>query len=200
MDDRVTFEEGVGRALDDLYAGARLLTRDRGGAESLVIETVTGAFRARSRAPDADRFTKWIVGRMVRLHLELSEGDEVPPRDDGGGRGGDRERTPDALEGLLRRLGALEAEDPDGLARLIRSELQELPLVDRAAVWLVTVLGFTYAEAASALGVGLSEVREHLFRGRDALQLRLGHALRTSRPGDSAGRSRLGGSAGRGIR
>lgn len=200
MDDRVTFEEEVGRALDDLYTGALLLTRDRDGAESLVIETVADAFQARSRAPGGDGFLKWIVRRMVRRQLELSDGEASAPRAEGEKPGHDRRPTPDALEALLRRLGALEAEDPDGLGRLIRFELQKLPLLDRAAVWLVTVLGFTYAETASVLRIDSSGVREHVFRGRRELQLRLGRALRDRTTDNQSSLGRLGGSAGQGGR
>lgn len=199
MDDRVAFEEKIGRALDDLYTGALLLTRDADRAESLVVETVAEAFRARRREPDSDSFRNRIVSRMVHRHLDRSDEDVSVRGADEAQRHDDRPAL-DALQALLHRLDTLEAEDPEGLARLIRVELQELPLLDRAAVWLVTVLGFTYAEAASALHVDSSHIRRCVFRGRYALQLRLGRALGGPTRGESSSGGRLGRSTNQGGR
>ncbi|MGH7539898.1 MAG: RNA polymerase sigma factor [Gemmatimonadota bacterium] len=200
MDDRVAFEEKVGSALDALHTGARLLTRDPGRAEALVVGAVTEAFRSRSPGEESG-FKTWIVGRMVRRYIEHA-GEDTAVSDDrlrdsaldeDAGEAAPEEMSPE-LEALVNRLESLEARDPDGLGRLIRSTLERLALLERAAVWLVTVIGFTYAEAGSALNVGVADVRALVLRGRRHLQRQLALELRESRSNDASAPGWLGGS------
>ena len=52
--------------------------------------------------------------------------------------------------------------------------LLDLPETQRSAVWLVHACGWTYAEVAEALGVGLSTVGTHVSRGLASLRSAIG--------------------------
>lgn len=201
MDDRVTFEEKVGGALDALFTGALVLTRDPARAEALVVGVVAEAFQSRARG--SGEFRHWIVGRMVSRYVEHASERATPDRapeagrDEEGGRSVAEGAGLD-LENLVVELESLETRDPDRLASLIRAGLRGLPLLERAAVWLVTVMGFSYEEAGSVLGIDRSDVRGRVLRGRHELQLRLAPALHEAvsgdaAPGDSAAPPRAGG-------
>jgi DNA-directed RNA polymerase specialized sigma24 family protein len=76
-----------------------------------------------------------------------------------------------------RRSGALLGNDHDrlpdvepGLAAAVRA----LPHQQRAAVWLVHACGWTYPEAAAALGISSSALGTHLARGMASLRNQLG--------------------------
>ena len=76
-----------------------------------------------------------------------------------------------------RMAGVLPGPDPDrapevepGLVTAMRS----LPTRQRSAVWLVHACGWTYAEAAEALGISASAVGTHVSRAMDSLRSSLG--------------------------
>ncbi|MFQ5690518.1 MAG: RNA polymerase sigma factor [Gemmatimonadota bacterium] len=186
-----TFEEKVSQALDALFDGATLLAGDERRAEELVVSIVVHASRRWSAVGDAEAggFLKWIVGRLVRQYLEYAEerdkgrdGDGEATRHERPGfeavapveRAGLGEAT---VDGLLPRLEALEDSSPDELGRLIRRCMRELPGEERAAMWLVDVMEFSYAEAARALKVDRRNLRERLFRARRELQARVAIGL-----------------------
>jgi len=76
-----------------------------------------------------------------------------------------------------RLQGALPAPDPartpDVEPRLVAA-MRGLPEQQRSAVWLVHACGWTYREAAEAMGVSTSAVGTHVGRGVTALRDRLG--------------------------
>ena len=69
--------------------------------------------------------------------------------------GPDISRTPDVEPGLV-------------------AAMRSLPAQQRSAVWLVHACGFTYGEAAEALGVSASAIGTHLSRAMGALRSSLG--------------------------
>ena len=194
MEARETYEEKVSKALDVLYDGALLLTAQVDRAESLVVSVVTGGVGGDHRALDADGFRKWIVARLVRQYIEYVDmtiersGDpepeaselDLPPGAGAPGRTG--------LDELIANFEHLDASSAERLGYHIREQLGELDIDPRAAIWLVSVMCFTYAEAAAALGLRRVELREALFRGRKELQVRLAIALQQEMPG-RAGRA-----------
>lgn len=183
-----TFEERIGDSLDALFDGAELLTRESLRAEKLVLSVVVEAARSHPRGPgEAVDFRKWILGRMVRQYVEYAEGDVLgeAEEDRASGEGSASvapEEVPEgeagsAVESLLTNLSTLDRSAPDRLGVLIRSAMRELRLYDRAALWLVNVMDFSYAEAARSLGIGPAALRRTLRRARKELQLRLAGAL-----------------------
>jgi DNA-directed RNA polymerase specialized sigma24 family protein len=75
-----------------------------------------------------------------------------------------------------RRQGVLPAPSSDTATpidpALIRA-VQSLPPKQRSSVWLVHACGWTYAEAAEALGLSRSAVGTHVTRGLENIRKRL---------------------------
>ncbi len=176
-----TFEERVSRSLNALSDGARLLTGNPDRADSLVVSVVVDASRVYARSEVDGDFGKWIVGRMVKQYLDYLDGTGGWPEDE-------PVRSPDALErfthssesdvdAMLRGMSALEAGDSDRLGHLIRSAMGQLGLLERTVLWLVNVMGFSYAETSAVVGLNPIELRDTLLRARRELQARLAIAL-----------------------
>lgn len=166
-------EESVSAVLDTLFDGAILLAGDPVRAEALVVDATTGACAEYSRSfTDAD-FDTWLITRMVRRWLDahgVADIDEPSPEAD--------VRRAGRLDDVLEELGQIEADAPDALPDLVRSAMNELPLAHRAVLWMVNVAGFSYAEAATAVGSDRFVVAETLFAARRSLQYLLAAALR----------------------
>lgn len=161
-----TYEERIGDAVDALYDGALLLTGSRERAEALVLDVVVEGARAYQGGVRPSNLEKWIVGRLFRQAVEFE-------RENGGLA--DPAPVVEAFDG---EMPDLENEEPSRLDEMFRSTLLELPLLRRAAVWLVGSMGFSYAEGADALGVEGAEFRGLLYGARREMQARLAVTLR----------------------
>jgi RNA polymerase sigma-70 factor (ECF subfamily) len=76
-----------------------------------------------------------------------------------------------------RRAGALPAGAPAHLPEIepaLAPAVRALSPQQRSAVWLVHACGWTYGEAAEALGVSASAIGTHVTRGMAALRATLG--------------------------
>ncbi|MFQ5746923.1 MAG: sigma factor-like helix-turn-helix DNA-binding protein [Gemmatimonadota bacterium] len=168
-----TYEERIGDAVDALYDGALLLTGSRERAEALVLDVVVEGARAYQGGVRPTNMEKWIVARLFRQAIEYE-------RENGG---------PDdatvAVEAADAVLPDLTGQDPSRLDRIFRAALLELPLLRRAAVWLVGAMGFSYAEGAGALGIERGEFQALLYRARSEMQARLAVALRDGDAGET---------------
>jgi hypothetical protein len=167
-----TFEELAVESLDALYRGALFLAAgDHPEAERLLIDSITLAHGEQegSRHPDAER---WLEGRMVRCFLSGASGgqptsDRRPPKRP-------RPRSADPWnvgpETLFAAAGAL-------------------PHRPRAALWLVLIRRWSYADAERVMGVDDEGLRD-LLRYRDLL---LREVLRSTPGSDpSIGRTATG--------
>jgi DNA-directed RNA polymerase specialized sigma24 family protein len=83
---------------------------------------------------------------------------------------------------LLHNMASLDDAAPDRLGRLVRRAMEALPVHLRAALWLVDVMEFTYAEAARAADLSPRELRDWLYSARRELQARLVMSLRDGAP------------------
>lgn len=147
-----TFEEIAGRELDALYQGALFLSGGKASsAESLLMDTVTLAFQEHVAGGEVGEVQRWLEGRLVRSFVShLEAGPTVlpvpaPPRVAVG---------PTSFEGL-------------GPAELFQAA-GALPKWPRAALWLVLLRRWSYADAAAVLEVDAS-VLEMLLGYRDSL-------------------------------
>lgn len=190
MDARETFEDRVSRTLDVLFDGASLLTREPRRAEDLVVSVVVDAARRYTGLREQREFRKWIVGRLVKQYLEFAGAADTERLEEAGPDEAADVRVPatraaagEGHDALFARLSFLDRRDPEKLDRIIRESMEELPLVERAAVWLVGALDFSYGEAAAILGVPVRELRGTLFRARRELQARVSVALQGETPG-----------------
>ena len=185
--DATTFEEKLSGELDALYDGALLLAPHAERAEAFVVDVVRSA--AGRPSPEAPAFRPWILRRLVR-HV-LDELEEVPPEESPAPPAAGEGIEVSELDHLLRDLARLEAAEGARLGDLLRACMRELPLRDRAALWLVTVMGLDYGEAGAALRTGREEVRDRLYRARRELQGRVALALREVSESGSGPGSRL---------
>jgi DNA-directed RNA polymerase specialized sigma24 family protein len=200
MTPQATFEELVTRELDVLYDGAQLLTGEDARAEALVLSVVVDASRRYERGVDGFTFRKWIVSQLVQRYLDhLFEIGELP---DPAAQSpiGDRAESPVPDEAqmshLLNNLASLDDAAPDELGTVVRRAMEALPVHLRAALWLVDMLEFTYAEAANTADLTLRELQDWLYRARRELQARLVLSLRD---GACGRRSATGTSEGFGV-
>ncbi len=133
-----TYEEKVGKALDTLYPGALFLAAgDQAQAERLVVDTVTGALR--SDVETADISTKWFEGQMAKRFLE-------------------RNPSPDTIRQPAHPSGSVKEIDA---AQLLEG-VAFVPGWSRAALWLVLLRQWSYAEVRDALDVSTESLSEML--------------------------------------
>ena len=148
------------RLADELPRLVRLATRllsDADAAEDCAQETIIGAWRRREQLRDPSALPAWlrrslvnrIIDRSRRHHEELDiDAVEADWRDDS---------YTVMPERVLER-AELRDELEDGLARL--------PVIYRVPVVLHDALGWTGAEIASAMEIGLPAAKQRLRRGR----------------------------------
>jgi RNA polymerase sigma-70 factor (ECF subfamily) len=148
------------RLADELPRLVRLATRllsDADAAEDCAQETIVGAWRRREQLRDPSALPAWlrrslvnrIIDRSRRHHEELDiDAVETDWRDDS---------YTVMPERVLER-AELRDELEDGLARL--------PVIYRLPVVLHDALGWTGAEIAAAMEIGLPAAKQRLRRGR----------------------------------
>lgn len=161
-----TFEELATPELDALYQGALFLSGGEApAAEYLVVEAVTLAFREHASNDRVEDVQRWFEARLVRALLRAMQEDPIEaPRPEVIVRGVD----PAAFEGLG--------------SRQLHEAAATIPVLARAALWLVLFRRWSYADAAHVLAVDESEMSA-LLAWRDALM----HALiAPAHPGDRA--------------
>jgi len=147
-----TFEELTSEELDALYQGALFLAGgNTRGAESLLVESVTLAFREHAFEVEIASFERWLETRLVRSFLKhLSDG------------------PGDVSPAVVRRMGLGQASFGNtGSAQLFRAA-GAIPAWPRVALWLVLLRRWSYEETAVALGVEKA-VLVDLLRYRDVL-------------------------------
>ena len=160
-----TFEELAGPELNNLYRGALFLTAgDEIAAEELLVDTLTGAFVRGTPSSDASS-PAWLEGELASTFVAANGAQEVhPPRP--------IQRRPQSV---------LAAFDDVGASALLAAA-GAVPPRPRAALWLVMLQRWEYADAADALGVDRGEL-VMLLRHRDTL---VAGVLR-QRPHDGSG-------------
>ena len=163
-----TFEEMASRELDSLYQGALFLS---GGepwmAEKLLVESMTSSFRGHGKVMSEGAVEHWLEGQLAKQFLL---GVELRPSQIGGTREG----------GVSGAFDGLEADT-------LYAAAAALPPWPRAAVWLVLLRRWSYAEARVALAVDL-DVLGDLLRYRDQLMTEI---LRASPRGNGTDGARM---------
>jgi DNA-directed RNA polymerase specialized sigma24 family protein len=145
-----TFEELTGEGLDTLYQGALFLTGGhRDDAEHLLVDALTLAYRL-SRGAEDPVAVRWLEARLARAFFA--------------GASGPHPRMPAAIGAAAPDPSVLEGIGPEAMFLAAGT----LPPRPRAALWLVLVQRWPYADAAEALGVTTERLRE-LLQYRDAL-------------------------------
>lgn len=195
-DSRVFFANAVTAETDSLYGAALRLTRDAGQAEELVAETVARAWAALGTLEDRARFRPWLFRILTNLFIGEYRKRSRAPAVEEWTEGGEDENF--SLFEKLHQPFLLWWGNPEQefVNKLLREDIaraiDELPEVFRLVVMLVDVEGFSYRDAAEALGVPAGTIRSRLKRARAGLQKSLwrhaaeigaGSAARQEAPG-----------------
>jgi len=162
---RTAFAEEALTHLDTLYRGALRLTRDPDQAQDLVQEAYLRALRYQHSYQTGTNMKAWLFAIMRNLFWDRFKGvrkDDVSLDDVGDF----------VLYEKLRDEGA--RPEADVLDRIAATEVvaavEKLPPLHREVVVLVDVEGFSYKDAAQALGVPIGTVMSRLHRARQQLQ------------------------------
>jgi DNA-directed RNA polymerase specialized sigma24 family protein len=154
-----TFEELVGRHIDDLYQGALFLNAgEESPAEDLVLWTVTGAFQAFRRI-DGDATERWLERKLVETFLVRAGWDSMDRESMEAFSGVDPSR-PD----LADTASEIVEIDPEALFR----SAAKLPHLARAAIWLVLFKRWRYEEVCDVLKTDVAGLKG-LLQGRRVL-------------------------------
>jgi RNA polymerase sigma-70 factor (ECF subfamily) len=162
---QTAFAEEALTHLDTLYRGALRLTRDPDQAQDLVQEAYLRAIRYQNSYQQGTNMKAWLFAIMRNLFWDRFKGSrkEDVSLDDVGEF---------ILYEKLRDEGA--RPEADVLDKLAASEVvkavEQLPPLHREVVLLVDVEGFSYKDAAQALGVPIGTVMSRLHRARQQLQ------------------------------
>lgn len=132
------------------------LTRTEADADDLTQATVERAISKISQWTPGTRLDSWLYKIAQNLHLHEQR------------RGAVRRRDAKLVE--ISRFTVIEggAEAASDLNR-IRKRIEALPTEQRQVLLLVAVEGYSYAEAADAIGVPIGTVTSRLARARRAL-------------------------------
>lgn len=161
--------------MNQLFATAMRMTRNRSDAEDLVQETFLKGYRAYERFEAGTNLRAWLFRILTNNYINTYRKKQRRPFQT------DLEDVQDLY--LYRRLGGSElasigrsAEDvlfdqiTDGD---ILEALEDLPEQYRSAVLLADVEGFAYKEIAEILDIPIGTVMSRLHRGRKKLQEQL---------------------------
>lgn len=161
--------------MNQLFATAMRMTRNRADAEDLVQETFLKGYRAYERFEAGTNLRAWLFRILTNSYINTYRKKQRRPQQS------DLEDVQDLY--IYRRLGGNElsaigrsAEDQlfDSITDSnITDALDELPEQYRTAVMLADVEGFAYKEIAEILDVPIGTVMSRLHRGRKRLQEQL---------------------------
>jgi len=183
----LSFCEGDDTAFDALFARwsqpllhyVQRILGEQALAEEVVQETFLRVYRARDRYKVEARFSTWLyrigtnlalneLRRAVRKqpHSRIEEG--YSEQEDGRG-----DQIPSS-RGVVRHLESTERLSDERLETRQKTErvqagLEQLPERQRAALWLCSVDGLTYGEAAQVLETTEKSVKSLVHRGRKTL-------------------------------
>lgn len=140
---------------------ARSLTRNVDDADDVVQLALERALRGLDGWQPGSRLDSWMFTIVRNAWI-----DEVRSRA--------RRGEVTTLDALAETVAAPASGVDEALS--IQRAMARLPEEQRSAVLLVLVEGLPYKEAAAVLGIPIGTLTSRLARGRDALQVLLGHA------------------------
>ena len=171
MADQATFAEQAMPFMDQLFAHAMRMTRNRADAEDLVQETFLRGYRGFGGFEEGTNLRAWLFRILTNAYINSYRKKQRRPD----------ERDLGDVEDfyMYRRMGDAEtsrlgrsAEDVlfDHLTEgEVRDAIEALPEQYRDAVLLADVEGFAYKEIAEILDVPIGTVMSRLHRGRKRL-------------------------------
>ncbi|MFF4316952.1 sigma-70 family RNA polymerase sigma factor [Streptomyces sp. NPDC001507] len=174
----VLFERVATPFIDQLYAAAVQMTRDRGDAEDLIQETYRRAFDAFGSFAWTTNLRMWLFQVLADTSLDAC-GEPQPPVRSSSLPGRPVGRLPEPTHSTLRVSQTAQAQ---ALGRLpdheVKAALRQLPRKLAIVVHLADVEEFSHMEIAEILRVPSSTVRSRLHYGRRCLRGLLTDAAR----------------------
>lgn len=167
------FEELALPVLDRLYQLACRFERDPQKAEDLLQEALLTGFRKFRQLKNPNAFHAW-TSRILRHTFLNQQGRKIQDVRLDDGLTAEQTRP-------VEHVGPYEPERrllAWRLSRELKAAMNQLPREQRAAILLVDVQGFSYAETAYVLDAAPGTVASRLARGRAALRHTLGHLAR----------------------
>lgn len=177
VSDKTEFEQEALKFIDELFAYAIRMTKNKEAAEDLLSEVYTKAWKAYPRFERGTNIRAWLYKILTNTYInQYRHKQRTPimveldkPQDSESSAGGDL---------YDRILGASPNpfDNPDQvltnriLDQDLKKAIDELPEEFRMAVILSDVQNFSYQEVADMLSVPIGTVRSRLWRGRRLLQ------------------------------
>jgi RNA polymerase sigma-70 factor, ECF subfamily len=164
--DRERFARLIAPVHDRAVAFARHLCRSRADGDDLFQEAALRALTKLGGLADEAAFRTWFYRIVITVHRNRARRAFwrrlIPLADPA---------TPDPPDGAHRdyRTTAWSPEDAAGAARA-RAALAALPAVQREAIALFEIEGWTVDEIAALAGVSASAIKSRLARGRDRMR------------------------------
>jgi len=177
------FGQQIEENMGSLYKVALRLTRNPADAEDLVAESVEKAWTSLKSLDDRSRFRAWIFRILHNGYISSYRKKSIRPN----------ECPYDELDpdNSNHEIASLLIEQPseflnwwanpeqelynDILGEDLISAVESLPEMFQLTVILINLEGFSYDEAAEALGVSPGTIRSRMNRGRTLLQKALWH-------------------------
>lgn len=175
--DKKAFEQETMKYMDELYASAVRMTKNKEAAEDLLSEVYTKAWKAYDRFEQGTNARAWLYKILTNTYInQYRQKQRTPlmveldkPVETQSSSGGDL---------YDRILGASPNpfDNPDQVLtnRILDQDLKKaidhLPEEFRMAVVLSDVQNFSYQEVADILSIPIGTVRSRLWRGRRLLQ------------------------------
>jgi len=146
------FAELVRRHQAKLRAFLRRLSNDYEAVDDIAQTSFLKAHRAIADFRSGGSFRSWLFAIAYREFLQAKRRDAA------------HERIKDAA---VQNLSDVEPAAPENeLSIDLKAALSQLPENERAALLLCDAVGFTHAEAATAIGAPLGSVKSWVLRGR----------------------------------
>lgn len=170
---KARFEAEAMQYVDQLYAAALRMARNRADAEDLVQEAYLKAFAAFHQYTPGTNLKAWLYRILTNTYINIYRKRQREPQ----------QANSDTVEDW--QLAAASSHDSRGLpsaenealARLPDSDIKEalasIPEDFRMAVYYSDVEGFSYKEIAEIMDIPLGTVMSRLHRGRKLLRDRL---------------------------
>jgi DNA-directed RNA polymerase specialized sigma24 family protein len=142
-----TFEELASQEIDRLYQGALFLRAgEEQAAEELLLSTLTASFHVfRTVADDADP-AQWLEGRMVQAYLAAIPGPDMK----------------DAFSEAAQTPASFSMRGVDVDPLVLCKAASSVPPRARAALWLVLLRRWSYADASQVLDADPQDLRSLL--------------------------------------
>lgn len=173
---RSFFETQVVGCLDQLYAAALRLEKNREDAEDLVMEAITKAWDNRQSLKQRANFRAWLLRILTNTFLSHCRKRSLRPVTEPWGDDSERQFS---LFEQLHQPFLLWWSNPERefVNKLLRKDIEQavdsLPEAFRVVVVLSEMQGLSYQEIANILKVPIGTVRSRLSRGRSLLQMAL---------------------------